>query len=232
MDEATRRSLMDAGAAAIRFNAPLGRARVDELVEFVSAHGHRVVDLGCGAGALVIELAARLPELEGHGVDLAPAVIERARAAATRSAVADRVRFSVGDVVTDAEPADVAICIGSTHAFGSPEVALDAIRTFGMTAAIVADGIWATEPTAEHVELFGELPAGEDALAALARSAGWSVVEQSRSSIEEWDEFELGWIGGVRDVGTVEAVDFAEHRLQDYQNYRGVLGFGWLLLTR
>ncbi len=55
MDDATRRSLMEAGAAAIPFNAPLGAPRVDELVDFVADHGHSVVDLGCGAGALVVE---------------------------------------------------------------------------------------------------------------------------------------------------------------------------------
>ncbi len=223
---------MDAGAAAIRFNAPLGRERVDELVGFVATHGSSVVDLGCGAGALVIELATRLPELRGHGIDVAPAVIERARAAAARSKVSDRVRFSVGDVATDTTPADVAICIGSTHAFESPAVALEAIQAFGTAAAIVADGVWAAEPSAEHRELFGELPAGEDALATLARAAGWIVAGQGRSSVQEWDEFELGWIEGVRDVGTAEAVEFAERRLQDYRGYRGVLGFGWLLLTR
>ncbi len=223
---------MDAGAAAIRFNAPLGRSRVDELVDFVAVNGSSVVDLGCGAGALVIELATRLPGLRGHGIDLAPAPVERARASAARSGLADRVRFSLGDVTTVTTPADVAICIGSTHAFGSPTVALEAILPLGTSAAIVADGVWSAEPTAEHREMFGHLPDGEDALAGLARSAGWTVAGQGRSSVEEWDEFELGWIDGVRAVGTVEAVDFAEQRLADYQGYRGVLGFGWLLLTR
>ena len=80
--------------------------------------------------------------------------------------------------------------------------------------------------------MFGDLPAGPDVLAELAATAGWTVVEHGHSSLEEWDDFELGWIAGVRSLGTPEAMAFADQRLRDYRSYRGVLGFGWLYLTR
>ena len=56
--------------------------------------GH-VLDLGCGSGELLAELAGRDPAFQGHGVDANPAMIDVAWA---RDLPADRVRFSVGDV--------------------------------------------------------------------------------------------------------------------------------------
>jgi SAM-dependent methyltransferase len=56
--------------------------------------GH-VLDLGCGSGELLAELAGRDPAFHGHGVDGNPGMIDVARA---RDLPADRVRFSVGDV--------------------------------------------------------------------------------------------------------------------------------------
>jgi SAM-dependent methyltransferase len=54
-----------------------------------------VLDLGCGSGKLLAELAGRDPAFHGHGVDANPGMIDMAWA---RGLPADRVRFSVGDV--------------------------------------------------------------------------------------------------------------------------------------
>lgn len=60
--------------------------------------GARVLDVGCGPGHLSIRLA-RQPGLEVTGLDLDPAMIERARANADRAASSDERRpsFRVGD---------------------------------------------------------------------------------------------------------------------------------------
>lgn len=236
MDDITRRQLMDAGAAAIRFNAPLGPGRVDTIADFVGSSARTVLDVGCGAGALLIDLAERFPELQATGIDRDPSVIERAAVAASGSIARDRLRFEVADAADlDREvAADVVLCIGSTHAFGGAGAALTALAGLA-TRAVVADGVWAGDPTDQHHEWFGELPDGEDGLATLAIEAGWAVAERDRSTLAEWDGFEHGWIRGVRSVGTPEAEGFAGTRLQEYEGprgYRGVLGFGWLLLVR
>lgn len=238
IDDDTRGRLMEAGAAAIRFNAPLGADRVADISTFVGAHAASVVDLGCGAGALAIDLAERNPDLRSLGLDSNEAVIARARSAAARSQAADRIRFEVEDVApvegspAGPSPADAAICIGSTHAFGDTRAALAAMMRWGTRAAVVGDGIWTAEPEPQHRDWFGDLQPGEEALAELARSVGWAVADQGRSTVGEWDAFELGWIAGVRAVGTPEAEAFADERLADYHAYREVLGFGWLFLTR
>lgn len=75
------------------------RAAIDPvlLAAFVpAAAGARVLDLGCGAGAAVLCLAARVPGLELHGLELQPAYAALARANAAGNGVALAVH--AGDV--------------------------------------------------------------------------------------------------------------------------------------
>ena len=67
------------------------RAAIDPvlLAAFVPARtGERVLDLGCGAGAAVLCLAARVPGLELHGLELQPAYAALARGNAAANGVA------------------------------------------------------------------------------------------------------------------------------------------------
>ena len=70
----------------------LGRERVIELVD--AQRGMRILDLACGPGNLSRRFAARVsPDGEVVGVDLAPGMVELARAAAIPNA-----RFEVMDI--------------------------------------------------------------------------------------------------------------------------------------
>src|SRR5262249_22968549 len=64
----------------------------------VARQGAAVLDVGTGPGVLLVELAARRPDLRLTGVDLSADMI----AAATRNLteVADRARAHVGDVTS------------------------------------------------------------------------------------------------------------------------------------
>lgn len=57
-----------------------------------------LVDLGCGPGALLLELASADPGFRGWGIDANPALVAAATAASLDAGVADRVGFAVGDV--------------------------------------------------------------------------------------------------------------------------------------
>jgi len=58
----------------------------------------RVLDAGCGPGQFTIIAAERLPHAEVWGIDLAPTMIELARAHAAHSSAAPRLHFEVADV--------------------------------------------------------------------------------------------------------------------------------------
>lgn len=78
---------------------PLGAAldRLDKAPQ-------RILDLGTGTGAAARVLARRFPDAEVVGVDLAPKMVEEARALLPAD-LAGRVRFEVGDASTlESEP--------------------------------------------------------------------------------------------------------------------------------
>ncbi len=67
------------------------RAAIDPvlLAAFVPARpGERVLDLGCGAGAAALCLAARVPSLDLHGLELQAGYAALARANAAANSVA------------------------------------------------------------------------------------------------------------------------------------------------
>jgi SAM-dependent methyltransferase len=96
-----------------------------------------VLDLGCGSGQLLAELAGRDPAFHGHGVDANPGMIEVALA---RDLPADRIRFCVGDVtdprtcVLDDVRADTEVLVASNllnELFGTSGAAAGWLRLLG-----------------------------------------------------------------------------------------------------
>lgn len=74
--------------------------RVGPAQQFFANHlkpGMRLLDCGCGPGALTLGFAALVRPGETVGIDIDPQVIERAVSAAGES-MADNVRFEVGDI--------------------------------------------------------------------------------------------------------------------------------------
>jgi protein-L-isoaspartate O-methyltransferase len=81
---------------------------VDRMLTLAATRpGDTVYDLGCGDGRIVIAAAQRFGA-RGVGIDIDPALIERARANARAAGVEDRVTFRVQDAMTvDVSGADV-----------------------------------------------------------------------------------------------------------------------------
>src|SRR5260370_3012466 len=60
---------------------------------------HRVLDVGCGPGSWVIEVARTYPEMSPIGIDISKRMVEYARAEAKTHQVSDRVEFRVMDAL-------------------------------------------------------------------------------------------------------------------------------------
>jgi SAM-dependent methyltransferase len=78
-----------------------------------------ILDVGCGAGTLVFQLAEAFPLARVVGVDISPANIRAAETAPAGQRDADRVRFVEGDYLEQAmDPADAIVSDTALHFIG------------------------------------------------------------------------------------------------------------------
>jgi SAM-dependent methyltransferase len=89
----------------------------------------RAIDLGCGTGANVVELATR--GFDVTGVDFSPVALAKARQRAHEAGVADRCRFLVVDLTAPQLPASVEGPFDLLLDFGT----LDDLRPVGRARA-------------------------------------------------------------------------------------------------
>jgi trans-aconitate 2-methyltransferase len=89
-----------------RFAAERGRPFDDLLARVGAREPRRVVDLGCGTGALTALLAQRWPTAVVEGIDSSPEMIAQA-------AAGDRLGFRVGDVAEWTAGPDVDVVISN-----------------------------------------------------------------------------------------------------------------------
>jgi SAM-dependent methyltransferase len=95
----------------------------------VAPNGARVLEVGCGLGYLSIRLS-RQYGLDVTGLDLDPAIIERARANADREGNERRPSFLVGDVASmpfPDESFDLVVSMLSMHHWADPAAGLTEI---------------------------------------------------------------------------------------------------------
>jgi SAM-dependent methyltransferase len=84
---------------------------LDGLLRAEDLAGRSVLDLGCGSGQVSLLAAALGARV--HGIDIAPRMLEIARASAERAGLSERVTFAEGDVATaPLPPADLVLLVG------------------------------------------------------------------------------------------------------------------------
>jgi SAM-dependent methyltransferase len=136
----------------------------DPLADFLPAPGSRVLDVGCGAGLDLLRAAAAIgPHGRAVGVDFAPAMVARARAAALAAGLASRVH----------------VVVAAAAALPCANAAFDVVASNGALNLCV-DKPAVLRETARVLRAGGELrlcdvlvDPGADA-AAVARAGAWS----------------------------------------------------------
>jgi 2-polyprenyl-3-methyl-5-hydroxy-6-metoxy-1,4-benzoquinol methylase len=94
-------------------------------------HRGRIIDVGCGFGALNIVLAHRFVDSEIVGIDLSDPLLRLANRSAQAAGLGDRVRFEKADVHQisyDADSFDVVINTNMVHLVGDPVQMLNEIE--------------------------------------------------------------------------------------------------------
>jgi release factor glutamine methyltransferase len=73
---------------------------VEKVIELAAGFLHpRIVDVGCGSGAIAIALATHLPHATITAIDLSAPALAIARRNAERNSVSGRIRFLEGDLL-------------------------------------------------------------------------------------------------------------------------------------
>ena len=137
------------------------------FADYVLPHlrrGMRLLDVGCGPGAITLDLAEAVSPGETVGVDIAPVQVERARALAVERGVAG-VRFEPADAYALPFPAasfDVVVATNLLQHLGDPPRALRefrrVLRPGGLAAVTDPDWTWRVfEPPDPRLEQLNEL---------------------------------------------------------------------------
>ncbi|MEV7617426.1 class I SAM-dependent methyltransferase [Streptomyces sp. NPDC089799] len=223
--------------------APVDDEAVRHLLEGGLRGGaRRVLDLGCGGGEWLLRALTADPGVLAEGVDRAGTALARAREAATRLGVGDRLVLHHRDA-SDFAPAhafDLVLCVGSTHALGGLLPTLAAARKHLAPGGrvLVGDAFWAEEPSTEAAELLGDL---DDLPTVMDRvtADGWVPVQGHISSRRELDAYEWAWTGSLAEWAldhpahpdSARALEEATvHRDEWLRVYRAAFGFVSLVL--
>ena len=214
--------------------------------------GRRVIDFGCGCGEVLIRLTQRFG-VQPTGIDSSPEHIAEARRRAEQARVDSPIDLIVGDVgVVDVESGslDVAICLGSSHAFGGSanafRVAIERMSAMVRPGGriLIADGYMKQPAAPEYRSMLGDSMPDEmthAANVATGRDAGLIPLGAWTSSEDEWDEFEWTYQRVVerhahewpnkRDV--IERLTRRRQWMDAYLSWgRDTLGFGIYLFQR
>jgi len=90
--------------------------------------GERVLDLACGTGEFERRLLEQRPGVQVVGVDLAPAMVERARAKLVGQSGVRFEQADVHDLPFAEDSFDVAVCANTFHYFTHPDQVLREVR--------------------------------------------------------------------------------------------------------
>ena len=131
--------------ASLDFIAPLSPDRAQRLATRLAANDpDLVVDVGCGWGELLLQVVGRTASGVGVGVDIDELALQRGRELATVKGLDGRVRFVTRLEDAAVVAADVAICCGASHVFGTTRQAL--VEMYALTEpggrVLFADGFW------------------------------------------------------------------------------------------
>jgi SAM-dependent methyltransferase len=237
--------------ARMRWNAPLSAEHAALLMDRLDLRpGQRITDLGCGWGELLLQAVARAMtagpitarQTSGTGVDTDAAVLGRARTLARQRHLDQHAEFIQADAAAWRGPADRALCVGASRAFGGTEPALKALTQVTAPGGrlLFGDGYWASTPSPAAITIFGEVVLSLPQLLEASRAAGWRVIHLSTADQREWDDFESTFRAGRQewllahgdDPRAAEVRDWLDARERQYiDTYRGIFGFAYLILA-
>ena len=235
------------------FNSPLSSQRADRIIQVLGLSKEAwAVDVGCGSGEFLIRVV-EATGAKGLGIDLDGEAVEAAWERAEGRVADGLIEFRTADIQEaqlENGSFDLAICLGSTHAFGEGEAAypntlkrlMELVRPGGQM--LVGEGYWKRPPAKPYLELIGE-PVGiyrsHAENISFAGERGLVPLYAAVSSEDEWDHFE--WSHRMRiereglrypnDPAVAEKVARSRVWRDGYLRWgRSTMGFGFYLFLK
>ena len=200
-----------------------------------------VVDLGCGKGAVAVEVAQGL-NFKVFGIDLFQPFIESCNELAESRGVSELCHFIHGDILKQAgksEPCDVAIFAALGDVLGPLDQTVSVIRQYAKPGAymVISDGFIKDGGSSDfpgfehyggHADMIARLTACGDTLVS-------EIIETNDSDSEEHDEGEMiaaraKAIAARQPEIAAEVLNYAEAQAAEYEfideNFIGAI---WVL---
>ena len=155
------------------------------------------IDIGCGKGEALIRLGERYGVI-GTGLDVNPEFLKIAERESARRLRSGMIAFHLTEATSfQAQPDSytAAICLGSTHAYGSFGSALESLARLVHPGGsiLIGEGYWRREPDPGYLHLLGaERDELNDHAGNIAQGAvtGLHPLTNRESSLAEWDAYE------------------------------------------
>jgi SAM-dependent methyltransferase len=178
----------DIAEAGQRVMNPRAGERLWSLGERLGvAPGQQVLDLGCGRGELLCQLARRHGAI-GMGIDVNPRLVDEARARAAELGVADRVTIELGDAAAFTGTSfDVVAAIGVSWIGGGLVGTLALLRRAASVGAwfLVGD-VYRRDAVAQPAE---REPGDLATTLARFEGAGFELLDMELAAEAEWDGY-------------------------------------------
>ena len=134
--------------------APVSEVHLERLLTRAKLPaGARILDLGCGEAAWTLRALELYPDATADGADISAQGLAAAAKDAEARGLSDRIRLHETSAVDFpvAEPYDLVLCVGSTHAFGGLAATMDGVRRYLRPGGLVLVGeaFWERPPTPE-----------------------------------------------------------------------------------
>lgn len=235
------------------FNSPISEIKAAQLIELIElAPDSKALDVGCGTGEFLTRLI-KSKSCSGLGIDSNSDSITTAHANAKTKIPKSSFEFRKGEIenqqLEDAS-FDLAMCIGSTHAYGMGDVAypnaLNALSRLVKPGGqiLIGEGYWKQTPDQDYLKAIGD-PVGvyhsHEENIKFAESLGLISAYATVSSDDEWNYFEWSHrLKAVRnamqnpnDPSSTKRLERTRGWLDGYLRWgHNTMGFGFYLFIK